>query len=372
MSAFKNLSRIVASRHLIARPIKEVQDALMTLDALELLSDNLSDITDTFGQHFRIGGIQISPDVASQLTDTFGQYFRIGGIQISPDVASQLKALEKAREGLAAAKRVQEAMTSVLQAYPSDKTALRAAKDAGIMVKRFAGHEADAAKMIRTISKKEMPASLTKVGAAAARLIKAQLVDPKLLQVIPWQQKRWIDGREGVIYQVVLRIEDKNLTGGYLRGKAEVMVVESTLHSGGPRFNDVIATPKAVAENMFKQLHGWTGLKGEGDKIQGRATTAQGIKSALNSALRRMRAYDYGDTNISADNSRIEASYRSDLPKEGESSVGEWEYGEMVDAEIKRAKKVVEPALRPYLKQIKNINYQDEEKSWIYVTVYLK
>ena len=70
---------------------------------------------------------------------------------------------------------------------------------------------------------------------------------------------------------------------------------------------------------------------------------------------------------------RVRGSYRSNsLPKDGAYAVGENRYEDMVDNEIKNFKKQLEPMLKPYAKSIKNVEYYDGEKSWIYVDVDLK
>jgi hypothetical protein len=86
----------------------------------------------------------------------------------------------------------------------------------------------------------------------------------------------------------------------------------------------------------------------------------------------RLRYSDLEGATISHDNREIEASYRSDLPKEGAYSVGESQYDEMVRVEITSAKKTVDAALAPWKEKIERVGYSAGEKSWIYISVHLK
>lgn len=346
-------SEQLARRWMMASPISEVLQDLAILDEL---ATNLEGAIDAYAQHVRMAA------------------------SLSPEVTSQFEALNKAREGLKKARTVLEMVRGILAAYPDDKTAQRSAKDADVMVRRFERAEKDALKMIHGLSKKAWPAALKKLVPGVQRGIEQRLVDPSKLQVIPWQsetQKYQSYGGylKGVAYQVVFRIVDKGIGHS---GKAEIILQESTVHAIGPHIKAGYGDPKAVknpaevVQAFLAQLDGWPGLKGQADAIAGRAGIAADVASALNSAIRSMRAYDEEKPEISRDNRTIEGAYRSDLPKEGAYAVGEYEYEEMVEREIARWRRVLDPKLRPYMASIKDIQCHDGEKSWIYTTVTLK
>ena len=339
---------------MMASPISEV---LRDLAILDELATNLEGAIDVYTQHVRMAA------------------------SLSPEVVSQFEARNKAAEGLKKARTVLEMVQGILAAYPGDKTAQRAAKDADVMVRRFERTEKDALKMIHGLSKKAWPAALKKLVPGIKRGIEQRLVDPSKLQVIPWQAEStkyqsYGGHLKGVAYQVVFRITDKSIGHS---GKAEIVLQESTVHAIGPHIQAGYGDPKVVkkpaeaVQAFLAQLDGWPGMKGQADAIAGRAGIAADVASALNSATRSMRAYDSRSPEISSDNRRVSGEYRSDyLPKEGAYDVGEYEYGEMVEREIARWRKVLDPKLRPYMSNIKSIDVEDGEKSWIYTTVTLK
>jgi len=342
----KRLDRIAAK----VTAAVTMKDVLKNLADLDDLSDNIEDMVGMFGRHFKVAA------------------------RMDTDVDSQLELLKKARNGLEAAKNTQKYLEEVLKEYPDDKTALRAIKDAMAMVKRFEKHEKDARKVISIISKKEMPPALVKFASSVARALRAKLEDPKSLKVIPWQQKT----RGGIEYQMVVVVP---VPGHHIlnisRDEWRVELVESTDSADGPMvkfgWNLEKATTREVAKRMTNALSGWPGLKGEESAIAAREEIAKGVASALNSAIARMRGFDDSKAEISDGNTRIEASYRSNyLPKEGAQDVGSDSYYHMVQEEIDRFKKQVEPLLKPFAKAIKDVYYDDSEKSWVYVQVGLK
>ena len=330
----------VATRYRCATSMREV---LQDLTDLEELDENLNVIEDTFSQHFKIAA------------------------RLDPEVKNQLQALTKARQGRAKAEEVRYAIKVILESFPDDKTAQRSAKDAEVMLKRFAKHEATAAKIIRTLSKKAMPPKLKKVGAAATKAIKAKLVDPKKLQVLHWQTE---DYRGNLVYQIVFRIEDP-----HFRSRPQVTVAENTGGMAGPTMDvhgdrGSTATGREVADAFLKQLVGWPGMKGEADAAGKRKKAAEGIAAALTGLF---RGEDYEPAEISNDLLRIEISYRDyDLPKEGAYDLGEYEYERLLSDVLGQLKPRVERALKPWEKMIKRTRITPEEKSWIYITVELK
>lgn len=301
---------------------------------------------------------------------------------LDPEVKSQRDALIKAREGLKAARGVLESVTGVLKVYPDDKTAIRAKADAETMVNRFEKHEAEAHKIIERITKKVLPPNLKKVGTVAEKLLRDRLVDPNSLNVMPWQvlSTRWVgrESIEGVEFQVVFQV-------GELRNLKQAKFILSE-HTGvldglklridyGTGSGDTIGvgSPKEVVEFIAKALSdsGWTGLKGQAEAISGRESTAKTIQQIITDVC-RSGSYDSERAEVSQDNRRIEGSYRSNLPKEGERAVGEARYDEMVGDEIARFRKRLDPALARYKDQIQSVDIHDGEKSWIYVVVTLK
>jgi len=302
-------------------------------------------------------------------------------MNIDPEVKSQRDALIKAREGLKAAKQVLESVTGILKVYPDDKTAIRAKADAETMVNRFEKHEIEAHKIIEKLTKKVLPPNLKKVGQVAEKLLRDRLVDPNSLKVIPWQvnSTRWVGRQsiESVEFQIVFRV---GLVGGDVsKHTGQFVLSEHTGVLDGLRLTYGtwegvgVGSPKEVVEFIVKKLadEGWTGLKGQSEVISGREATAKAIQQIITDVC-RSGSYDSERAEISQDNRRIECSYRSNLPKEGERSVGEDRYYEMVGDEIARFRKRLDPALSRYKDQIQSIDIHDGEKSWIYVVVTLK
>lgn len=333
--------------------IPNLKDVLVNLKTLGELSQNIEDVTDTFGMHYKMGAV-----------DT--------------NIASQLDALKKAKQGLKAAQAAQQSVQTILAFYPEDKTALRASKDAQVMVKRFEKHLADATKMIQQLSKKQMPPTLKKVAAAAARMIQAKLVDPKKLVVEPWQKPDggYSYGGPGHTYLVTFRIDEHQSQGG----PAQLTVWENTGQQEGLQMNagrmgaSTVKDAKSVALRFLDMLTGWPGMKGEAEATAGRAATAQAIAAVLKRITDDMgMSWSRHDTTISKDNLTVESGYRSDsLPKEGESEYGWQRYQEMVEDELKRYHAKLDPALRPFKDKIKSIDVHDGEKSNIYTYITLK
>jgi len=326
---------------------------LDTLDTLDELSQNIEEVTDTFGLHYKMAAGDA-------------------------DVRSQLDALKKARAGLKAAQGVLQSVEEVIAAYPEDKTAARALRDAQTMVKRFQKHVTDATKMIQRLSKKQMPPALKKVTAAAARMIKAKLVDPKKLQIEAWQKPEghYRYGGPGHTFLVTFRIDEHQSHGI----PAQLTVWENTGQKEGLQMNvgrmgaATVKDAKAVALNFLELLRGWPGMKGEADATAARAETAQAIAAVLKRITDDMgMSWSRHETTISKDNLRIEGGYRSDwLPKEGESEYGWQRYQEMVEEELKRYHSKLDPALRPFKDKIKSVDVHDGEKSNIYTYITLK
>lgn len=153
---------------------------LVQLDTLRELDANLSAIEEDFGVHY--------PGVLRRAS-RWTTHSAALDAAFTTEVTSQGEVLGKAREGLKGAKLIQEQVANVLKQYPDDKTAARVLADAETMVGRFERHEAAAAKVIRTLAKKQMPDALKKYAAKVEKLISTRLVDPEKMQVIPWVMK---------------------------------------------------------------------------------------------------------------------------------------------------------------------------------------
>ena len=349
LSEMDTMTENLTANNRYARIVKRIaypmalDEVLNTLAELSELSNNIEESIDTFAMHYRMAAVD-------------------------PMVTTQKDLLVKAREGLRAANMVISAVKAVLQQYPDDKTALRAMKDAETMVDRFTKHEQDASKIIRIISKKAMPPELKKYAAKLNKALSDRMVNSDMLQVIPWQQDAYRD----VIFKVVFKVVDGTFNV-VANAYEDLSSKDGPLASMGEQsYNGKRLSSSEFVEQFFAGLKGWPGIKGEADAIGVRSVAAQKVMNALNSAIGRMNGWMSEKATISQSGTEVEASYRSNLPKEGASDVGESRYEEMVRDEIARFKKVVEPLLSPYMDLIAGVHYYDSEKSWINVEVELK
>jgi hypothetical protein len=179
-----DLAQRVATRYmqrLADATTPSIENALAELAALRQLDINLDEVETTFGMHYKIAA------------------------EIDPEVKTQFQTLQKAREGLKSAQQVAKSVEEILKFFPEDKTALRAKSDAEVMIKRFQKHEADAGKIIETLSKKVLPETLKKMAKAAAKLIEERLVNPDHLRITPWQSNVF----KAVVFQMVFTIDRK-------------------------------------------------------------------------------------------------------------------------------------------------------------------
>ena len=327
---------------------RALSEALQELDALDELSHSIEEVTDAFSMHYRMAAA------------------------ISTDVQSQIDALKKARGGLSKAQEIAAQVAKLLEIYPEDKTALRAVKDAAVMVKRFSKHEKDAAKMIRTLSKKALPEDLKKMAASVQRGIKRKLEDPKVLQVLPWTVKgrSYKTNREGATFQVIFRIVDESLN----RGGAETILQVNTVDPVGVELGGGYSRPKATSAkeavaHFLAQLQGYAGLAGEADRTTTRMDAAQGIASALKSWGSKV-GDDYNrDAEIGKGGLSVSSSTRRDTRWE---SYSDWEYDDGVATEGKKLRKSLESYLKPYQQDIKSAQVSYDEKGWWTAWVQLK
>jgi hypothetical protein len=327
------------AKELVAQP-PSLRDLQKELEVLDELSDNIEDEIDTFSLHFKVAA------------------------QVDPEVKGQLDLLKKAREGLKKAEQVKSTLATLVESFPEDKTAKRSLNDADVMIKRFKRLESQASKVIGQLSKKQMPPALKKYADTIVGMLKRKVVDPKTVTVKPWQQSYW--GGD-VVFQMVIFVDP-----GPSEKKARFELEENTGKREGPQFNKRSMSPKEVVDSIVETLRGWKGLKSE----QGvdRMGVAQDIANILNRVIRSWRtAWDTEPAEIQRGGLTVMAAYRSqNLPKEGAYDVGEAAYRDMVEDEIGDFSSLVTRKLAPYKSAIKNMEFDDGEKSWIYVYVHLK
>jgi hypothetical protein len=326
---------------------RALSEVLRELDNLDELSQSIEEVTDAFSMHYRMAAA------------------------IPTEVKSQIDALKKARGGLGKAQEIASRVTALLEIYPEDKTAQRAVKDAAVMVKRFARHEKDAAKMIRTLSKKALPEDLKKMAASVQRSIKRKLEDPKALQVLPWtvEQRSYATDRSGAVFQVVFRIEDKSLPNN----KAETILQVNTVDPVGVELGGGYSKPKATSvkvalAHFLAQLQGYAGLAGEEDRTTNRMDAAQSIANALKSWGRKVGEGDR-DAEIGKGGLSVSYSIRRDTRWESHSD-SDYEYG--VGEEEETLLTALKPYLKPYQQDIKSATVGYDEKGWWSAWVQLK
>jgi len=344
-----------------ARRIASEADALLDqLADLAALDGALTDIEESFAMHYG--------RVASTLR---------------PEVVSHHDALKKAVDGLNLAKGILKSAESIVAAFPEDKTAKRAVADASTMVARFTRHQEEARKVLRTLAQKQMPPALKAAAAKVKAALSKRLVDPDVLQVIPWvmptqasvsghYSSSWVDTLE---FQYIFRIEGLPERLGR-QGRFDLSLREKVLGSNGVQFYDGLnpspyTAPAQVVEVFDRALQGWDGIVGQAAANVGRAQVAEKVKAALESALRRAPS-SWGTDPVTVHNLNVRGAYRSGLPKEGEREVGEYRYNEMVKSEITAWRRILDPLLAPHMAGIASVSVYDGEKSWIYTDVHLK
>ena len=219
---------------------------------------------------------------------------------------------------------------------------------------------------------------------AALRMVRRQLVDPKSAEIVYWQAadkvyipatSRYGQGShvDTVTYQGIIRIHGKQGNDG--RPFTDFYMSENTGIKVGPFLgsrpphNPKATTAKEFAAHIIKNLGTWEGVKGETEAKEARRTIANQVAKALGRAL---SGWSIDEPEISDDFKRIQGGYRSDLPKEGAQDVGYYDYRDMVEREVAKYRKKLNPLLMPYIKYISDIDIHDGEKSWIYTTITLK
>jgi len=316
--------------------------------------------------------------IATHSSYTIGSSMTLVQRVVSRHIASENPAaaagvLSRALEAQKIATEAKVKLESILKILPEDKNVPVMMKTIDKMLKGFEKDIDTSRKTIRDASKASASEILKKNAIAIEKGIKAKLDDPKKLSVIPWSEK---DTNGSLVPMVIFRVEL-----GSSR-KVEAMLREDpTLRPGVLTWSTTFATwnrrvftnPIEVVTAFVEQLRGWDGLKGEGELNLKRDEIAKSIIAALNDALRDTGTDPYYVELAKYDvkNLSIEGAYRSDLPKEGESAVGEYEYRRMEAEEIKSFMKILNPALRPFEKDIKKLQVYSGEKSRVYAEIQL-
>lgn len=229
------------------------------------------------------------------------------------------------------------------------------------------------------VSPTDAPKPLQDLIKKVVAATKRKLVDPSLLNV---ETHRRFDRDGTPFFAGILKVLVPTTYGGmkpvtlWLRGDPTgTLELLMALGEGEDAPNSYAwkpATASGAVDLLLAKTKGWTNIKGEAEGRIQREGTAKAIAGVLNSLVGRMGIMS-GKATISPDFRSIEAAYRSgSLPKEGANAVGEYEYDNMVAAEINRAKKTIAPVLAPYQDKIAKTSFHDGEKSWIYITVNLK
>ncbi len=328
-----------------------------------------------------------------------------------PEVVSQLDVLTKAREGLKSAKALLGNVNAIIVQYPEDKTAARALTDANTMIDRFTRHEANAAKVIRTMATKRMPPGLEKLADQAEKLIKKRMVDPKKLTLIPWlgvvstsvetspasgdPMSRWyepakVEWVKVVQFSVVFSIRDPGIPkirehapSNAAADEARVTASENSLGKAGQfmsgdSYNSKPATAQGIVDLLVQQIDAWEGWKGGAEIMSGRMAIAPKIKAALEAAAKKISGGGYFgggvdtlEAEISRDGKTIDISFRTDLRGE--------DYGQYDEDWSRQGRAAYSPhferALAPFAEFIEKPHYNPisyGEKGWWSYSVNLK
>ena len=346
-------SRRVA-RQFVARANRQMlQDAMSTLADLGILADNVEEITDTYGLHYKM---------AASSVDT--------------EVASQIDALVKIQEGIAQAKKVETALNEMLRLFPDDKSAQRAAKDTGIMLRRLRKVQLTAHKMVKSLAKKQLPPELKKQATKIKRGIVSKLENPKALEVLPWAEKTFrytpSGGVKGLEYRMIFRLEDPTIPNHDHKVRmvlsAHTVSDKGLMQSGSNLYEEQYKDSKSFVEHFLGLLTGWPGLKGEGKKNEGRLAIANRIAPIVRSMTRRWSAYGTEEVEISKDGLSVEGNWRSEALER----LSEWEEETTYTNTQKNAEADFRKSLGQLEKHVKQVDISYAEKGWWYIRVIMK
>jgi hypothetical protein len=324
---------------------------MQELDTLQELSDNLTGIEDQVYQTFKAAK------------------------KLDPKVKSQFDALTKARQGLKQAQAVGKAVATILQQYPDDKTAQRAAKDAAVMIKRFRKHETEAVKIIKRLSKKGLPPALKKMSASLARMIKSRLVDPKLLKVEAWQKEDSVwDGAagklEGVMYVVEFLVDGAGVSLAESSVRTGVFGIQTDTRHDLAVLNNRTkpTTAKKQVELFMDVFRGSPHLKGEGERTEARVAVAQKLYNDLSYEWKRLYRYDTS-SEMNPQGTSMEFESRP-LDRYDNEGMSEMDHDDAYEAELDRIK----PRLTPLLKNpaVRSYYFDAGEKGHLTLYVEMK
>lgn len=320
-------------------------------------------------------------DANTEISDTldmFESHFKTA----SDDVASLKATVDRAHNSVEKAEQVVKAVASLVALDPANKdhTALQAKAEKALatLTKTYERARKD----FHTSITKMLPTELKKVADKVEKELKGKVLDPSVVTRV-LDSGRSYDGRNLPRYMVAVVIKatrdttdwkDNRVTRPWWVGvrltevvgtpgvTAAVDIEGSTVGSSSMKVEDAV---KAV----LNELRAWPGLKGGAELAQTRKTVAYPIKATLDSVCHRL---GYSTREAAIENGYIHAGYRSDLPKEGESAVGEYRYEEMVNKELARARKAVDSAMAEFKNAIARVTIHAEEKSWVSIDVELK
>lgn len=324
--------------------------ALDNLADLAELSANAQEIIDGFNLHYASG--------------------RVAGMD--PQIASEYQILTKVTEGQKLADQTVKAMENLVKLFSEETKYAKALADAKKMLDKLTKQVDSSKKIIRTIAKKVAPKALTDLSKKIEAKIKSKLLDSSQMETFFTQGADYQGNVES--FFVV-----KALVGGTELRPTALWIKE--LVTGTPGLSMGVAfdgrgvygwkpaTLDGAVEMFLEGVKGWKNVKGEAEGQAARKGTAESIARAIKPTL---SGWMVEEPKISSDARTIEGAYRSNLPKEGAQEVGEYRYEGMVQDEIARYRKKLDPALAPFKSQIANVSVHDGEKSWIYVTVTLK
>lgn len=336
-----------------ADPDAVYRDALENLSDLAELSENVQEVIDGFNLHYAAR--------------------RNAGMD--PEIHSERQVFDKASAGLALAQQTVKSLTDLVALFPADKKYAKTLADATKMRDILAKQVEASRKVIRTLSEKKAPKGLVDMAKKVKAKLAAKLIDPSKVDFF---FNQFTDYRGSVFHAAIFSATfagehaSRNVAlwlTEYATGAAGVQMSVGDLRS--PGYNPAPAAVDGAVGQFFNAVQGWDNIKGEAEGRASRESTAKAVARAIDSVTGQM-SYSRDEATISPDFRTLEGSYRSDLPKEGAYSVGEYEYEEMVRAEIARANKVLTPALAPYKDKIARVSVYAEEKSWIHIGVTLK
>jgi hypothetical protein len=325
--------------------------ALDNLADLAELSANAQEIIDGFNLHYASG--------------------RVAGLD--PQIASEHQILRKVTEGKKLADQTVKAMKNLVKLFPEETKYAKALADAQKMLDKLTKQVDSSKKIIRTIAQKVAPKALTDFSKKIKTKIKSKLLDSSQIETYFTQGADYQSPFES-FFVVNALVGGTELRPTALWIKELVtgtpgLSMSVAFDGGFPQYYSwKPATLDGAIEMFFENVKGWKNVKGEAEGASARKGTAEAVARAIRRTLSGM----VEDPEISSDARTIEGAYRSNLPREGAYDVGEYEYEEMVQDEIARYRKKLDPALAPFKSQIANVSVHDGEKSWIYVTVTLK